>query len=165
MSQLAIITTIGALCMGILAMVIRVKAAKSPATVKKIILPPVFMSTGFFMFYFVEIPPMVRVVEAALAGMLVSIFLIKTSKFEIKDNKIYLKRSKAFMFILSGMLIARILFKILIGDAIDIFELGGMFFILAFSMILPWRIAMYFSFKKMERELQSLKHYSSTMKT
>lgn len=165
MSKLAIITTIGALFMGVLAMIIRVKSAKNPASVKKIILPPVFMSTGFFMFYFVELPPLIRIVEAALAGMLVSIFLIKTSKFEIKNNQIYLKRSKAFMFILTGMLIARILFKIIIGDSIDIFELGGMFFILAFSMILPWRIAMYFSYKKMERELQNEKQLSSMIKT
>lgn len=165
MSKLAIITTIGALMMGILAIIIRVKSAKYPATAKKIILPPVFMSTGFSMFFFVDFPPFIRVVESCLAGMFFSIFLIKTTKFEIREGQIYLKRSKAFMFILLGLLVARILLKLIVGGSIDVFELGGMFFILAFSMILPWRIAMFVSFKKLERKIKAKQMFSSAFKT
>jgi membrane protein CcdC involved in cytochrome C biogenesis len=150
-----LLSTIGAIGMGTLALFVRMKAAKRPTSAKKIILPPVFMSTGALMFLF----PMFRVeflqvIEALAIGMLFSILLIKTSKFEIKDNDIYLKRSKAFMYILVGLLLVRLLAKIILSATIDVGELGGMFWILAFGMIVPWRLAMLFEYKKLHRELQ-----------
>ncbi|WP_017727437.1 CcdC family protein [Halalkalibacterium ligniniphilum] len=150
-----LLSTIGAAMMAMLAIIIRLKATKRPASVKKIILPPVFMSTGFFMFLYEPTRPAFwQVLEALCVGMLFSILLIKTSKFEIRDNHIYLKRSKAFVFILVSLLLIRILFKIIIGDAIHVEELAGMFFLLAYGMIIPWRIAMYLSYRKIERDLK-----------
>ena len=81
--------------------------------------------------------------------MLFSILLIKTSKFEIRENEIYLKRSKAFIYILVGLLIVRLGLKSVLSTTIDFGELSGMFFLLAFSMIVPWRIAMYLDYKKL----------------
>lgn len=140
--------------MGSLAFIVRMKAAKKPTNAKKIILPPLFMSTGALMFIF----PMFRVeflqvLEALTVGILFSILLIKTSKFEIKDNDIYMKRSKAFMYILVGLLVVRLIAKMILSSSIDVGELGGMFWILAFGMIVPWRIAMYLEYKKLFREL------------
>lgn len=149
------ISTIGAAVMATLAIIIRLKATKKPVSVKKIILPPLFMSTGFLMFLYEPArPAFFQVVEAIAVGMIFSILLIKTSKFEIRENQIYLRRSKAFAFILVGLLVARIAFKILIGDAIHIEELAGMFFLLAYGMIIPWRISMYINYRKMEKELE-----------
>lgn len=154
-SLLLMITTIGALFMGTMAMIIRLKATKKPATVKKIILPPLFMSTGFLMFlYEPTIPTTIEVVFALLVGFGFSFLLIRTSKFEIKENKIYLKRSKAFIFILTGLLLLRVAFKIIIGDSISVEELGGMFFLLAYAMIIPWRVMMYRQFKEVEAQLK-----------
>jgi len=149
-----LLSTIGAIGMGTLALFVRMKAAKRPTSAKKIILPPVFMSTGALMFLF----PMFRVeflqvVEALAIGMLFSILLIRTSKFEIKENEIYLKRSKAFMYILVGLLLVRLVAKIILSATIDVGELGGMFWILAFGMIVPWRVAMLIEYKKLLREL------------
>ncbi|RFU70374.1 cytochrome c biogenesis protein CcdC [Peribacillus saganii] len=143
-----------AIFMAILVMFIRMKAAKRPVSAKKIILPPIFMSTGALMF----IHPMFRVtllevLEALTVGILFSILLIKTSNFEIKDKHIYLKRSKAFVFILIGLLIIRVIAKLILSSSIDVGELSGMFWILAFGMIVPWRIAMYLQYKKLENEL------------
>ncbi len=147
-------TTVGALMMAVFAMFVRMKAAKKPANVKKIILPPVFMSTGFLMFTV----PMFRVtpaeiLEAFSVGMVFSILLIKTSKFEVRNNQIYLQRSKAFIYILVGLLLLRIIMKSVLGHYISFGETSGMFFILAFGMILPWRLAMLYSYKKLEKTL------------
>ncbi|MBM4763864.1 cytochrome c biogenesis protein CcdC [Bacillus sp. B15-48] len=152
-----LLSTIAAIGMGTLAFFVRMKAAKSPTSAKKIILPPLFMSTGALMFIF----PMFRVsflqvIEALLVGMLFSILLIKTSKFEIRDNDIYLKRSKAFMYILLGLLVVRLVAKLVLSITIDVGELGGMFWILAFGMIVPWRIAMYVQYKRLQRDLHSM---------
>lgn len=147
-------STVGAVGMAIFVTFMRMKAAKKPATAKKIILPPIFMSTGALMF----ILPMFRVhflqiIEALTVGMLFSILLIKTSKFEIRNQQIYLKRSKAFVFILIGLLVVRVIAKLVLSSSIDVGELSGMFWILALGMIVPWRIAMYQQFKKLHNEL------------
>src|SRR5690606_37613640 len=102
-------SSIMAIFMGLMVIFIRMKAAKRPINAKKIILPPIFMSTGALMFIFetFRVGPL-EILEATVVGMLFSIVLIKTSKFEIKNSQIYLKRSKAFPFILIGLLLIRI---------------------------------------------------------
>ena len=152
--DIVIISSIGAIFMAVFVMFVRMKAAKKPTSAKKIILPPIFMSTGALMF----IVPTFRVtplelLEAVGVGMLFSILLIKTSKFEIRDNEIYLKRSKAFVFILIGLLVVRITGKLILSSTIDVGQLSGMFWILAFAMIVPWRIAMYRDFRKLEQSI------------
>ena len=152
--MMIIISSIVAVCMAVAVMFIRIKSSAKPATAKKIILPPIFMSTGALMFFV----PMFQVtgaefLEAITVGMFFSIFLIKTSKFEIRGNEIYLKRSKAFVFILIGLLVLRIGIKTILSSSIDYGALSGMFWILAFGMIVPWRVAMYLSFRKMSKQL------------
>ncbi len=151
------ISTVVAILMAVSVMVVRMKASKKPVSSKKIILPPIFMSTGALMFIF----PFFRVtgpeiLEALLVGMLFSLFLIKTSKFEIVNNEIFMKRSKAFVFILIGLVLIRLVAKLMLSKSIDVGQLSGMFWILAFGMIVPWRVAMYVQYKKMHREVQFL---------
>ena len=153
-NTVTIFSAIIATLMALTVIMVRIKASKKPTNAKKIILPPFFMSTGALMF----IDPFFRVslsefLEAILLGMLFSILLIKTSKFEIRDEAIYLKRSKAFALILITLLIVRIGLKSYLSMSIDIGQLSGMFWILAFGMIVPWRIAMYRSYRKLEQEM------------
>ena len=150
-NMMLIASTVVAIGMGILVTTVRAKSAKQPASVKKILLPPMFMSTGALMFVF----PFFRVtlmefLEALGVGILFSLLLIWTSKFERKDGEIYLKQSKAFIFILFGLLIVRIIAKLILSSTIDIGALSGMFWILAFGMIVPWRVVMFLQFKKMQ---------------
>lgn len=148
-------STAVALFMGIMALIVRTKAAKKPVTAKRIILPPLFMSTGALMFVFEEFRvASPQIVEALIIGALFSIILIRTTGFEQKENGIYVKRSKAFLFILLGLLIIRLAGKLLLSNTIDVGELGGMFWILAFGMIVPWRIGMLVKFNKMNTAKQ-----------
>lgn len=152
---MAIASSIIAVVMASFVFVVRMKAANKPTNAKKIILPPLFMSTGSLMF----LDPLFRVtraelLEAIVLGAFFSIFLIKTSKFEIRDNHIYLKRSKAFVWILVGLIIIRLALKSYLGRTIDYHQLSGMFYLLAFAMIVPWRVAMYVSYKRLERQLK-----------
>jgi membrane protein CcdC involved in cytochrome C biogenesis len=153
-----VVSSIGAVFMGIFALFIRMKAAKKPTNSFKIIMPPVFMSSGALMY----VVPQFRLTtmeigEAVILGMLFSILLIKTSKFEIRENDIYLKRSKAFIYILVGLLVVRLGLKTILSSTIDFGELSGMFFLVAFSMIVPWRIAMYRDYKNLYKKLHSVK--------
>src|SRR5699024_7376412 len=113
---------------------VRMRASEKPASIKKIILPPLFMSTDALMFLF----PMFRlhfsdVLEALLVGLSFSFFLIKFNRYEIKNNEIYLIPSKAVIFILFGLLILRIIIKLIIGSNISFGETSGMFFLLGFG--------------------------------
>ena len=154
--MLLLIPIVLAIVMGGIALLVRMKASKKPASLKKIILPPIFMSTGFLMFLYEPTrPASLQIAEALAVGMIFSIFLIATSKFEIRDGQIFLQRSKAFMFILMGLLIIRVAFRAFLGKDINPEELSGMFFLLAYGMILPWRISMYFSYRKIEKQLHN----------
>ncbi len=152
---LLVVTTVGALMMGVLAIFVRSKSANRPVSLKKIILPPVFMSTGALMFIFDEfrVAP-TQIVEALIVGMLFSLILIRTTNFEVRQSDIFMKRSKAFPFILFGLLFIRLIGKLILSSTIDVAELGGMFWILAFGMIVPWRIVMLMQFKKLEHTLK-----------
>lgn len=157
--NMVVASSIGAAFMAVFVLFIRLKAAKKPTNAKKIILPPFFMSTGALMYLFpqFQLTPM-EIIEAIIVGMLFSILLIKTSKFEIRDNDIYLKRSKAFIFILIGLLIVRIIMKAVLSATIVYTQLGGMFFLLAFSMIVPWRLAMFRDYKRLFNQLHGVKN-------
>ena len=128
------------------------------------------MSTGALMYVFPEfrLTP-AEMLEAIGVGLFFSIFLIKTSKFEIRGQEIYLKRSKAFVFILIGLLVVRIVFKTYLSQSLDLGQLSGMFFLLAFAMIVSWRIAMYRSFTKLQKEMEKedgfiMKRYEANLK-
>lgn len=151
---LVIGSTIMAILMGTFVMFVRIRSQKKPASAKKIIIPPIAMSTGALMFIFPEfrVAPL-QILEASVIGILFSTVLIATSKFEIRDSAIYLKRSKAFFFILIGLLILRVILKLIFSNSLDVGELGGMFWILAFSMIVPWRIAMLWQYTKLKKQL------------
>lgn len=151
-----------AIFMAFMAFFIRMKAAKKPANVKKIILPPLFMSTGFLMFLYEPAQlSFTQVIEAFAIGLFFSLFLVRTSKFEIKSEQIYLKKTKAFLFILVGLLMVRLILKYILGFYIDSVHLSGMFFILAYGMILPWRISMFMGFKKLEKVLLNTEQQSN----
>lgn len=151
-----------AIFMAFMAFFIRMKAAKKPANVKKIILPPLFMSSGFLMFLYEPAQiSFTQVLEALAIGVFFSMFLVRTSKFEIKNDQIYLKKTKAFLFILIGLLIVRLILKYILGFYIDPVHLSGMFFILAYGMILPWRISMFIGFKKLEGVLKQEQYFKN----
>ncbi|ARI77410.1 CcdC family protein [Halobacillus mangrovi] len=154
-----IASTIVAAGMATAMIFVRLRAAKRPASVKKIILPPLFMSTGALMFVFpVFRVEWTQVLEALVVGALFSVFLIRTSKLEVREGDIYLKPSKAFIFILFGLLVLRIVLKLVIGQTVSFGETSGMFFLLAFGMILTWRLAMLKQYLRLEKTLDTKKN-------
>ncbi|TDM04175.1 CcdC family protein [Macrococcus carouselicus] len=149
-----IISMVIAVCMGLIVIVVRMKAQNYPTNARKIILPPFFMATGALMYLFpyFRLTPM-EILEAVLVGMFFSLFLIFTSNFVVQDNQIYMKRSKLFPVILISLLVIRSVMKYYLSSMIHPGELAGMFFLLAFSMIVPWRVAMYQKYRKIEQKL------------
>ncbi|MFY0544451.1 CcdC family protein [Brevibacillus sp. H7] len=141
------------LLMATMVILVRMRSAKKPVSTRSIILPPVFMSTGFAMFHFPETAtPLSYDLIAFFAGLLLSIPLIVTSRFEIVGQDVYLKRSKAFFAILLGLLVIRFSIKLYVNDSFTPLQSAGLFFILAFGMIAPWRLAMLYMYRQLVKK-------------
>ncbi|WP_435923728.1 CcdC family protein [Paenibacillus sp. DYY-L-2] len=136
--------TIGAALMAISVLVIRLKASRKPVTLKKIIIPPFGMATGFAMFIAPEmhIPWTWALISFAAGWLLFSFPLIKTTKFEIVGDEVFAKRSPGFAFILIGLLVLRLALHEVVEQYISVLQTGSVFFLLAFGMILRWRLFM-----------------------
>lgn len=155
--NLQTVTTIGAVGMALLVIGIRLRAAQKPTSARKIIIPPLGMTTGFFMFLFPQTHiPFSYAIGALAAGLFFSFPLIRTSKFEVHNGDIYLKRSKAFPLILLSLLAIRMALRGFVEQFVTLPQTGAIFFLLAYGMIVPWRVAM------LRRYTQLKRSYSKT---
>lgn len=154
---LVIVTSIIGLVMMLALAVLRMKVSEQATSKKRIILPPLFMSTGALMFIFPYFRlSKLQVLESLSLGVFFSLFLIFTSKLEVKNKEIYLKPSKAFIFILFALIIVRTLAKLVIGSKIALGETAGVFFLLGFGMIFTWRIVMLIKYTRLKREIKKM---------
>ncbi len=142
------------LIMATMVILVRMRSAKRPVSARSIILPPVFMSTGFAMFFFPgTTTPLTYDLVAFFVGIVLSIPLIVTSKFEIVGQDVYLKRSKLFLIILLGLLTIRFIMKLWVNDAFTPLQTAGLFFVLAYGMIVPWRVAMLYMYRQLMKKM------------
>ena len=157
MSELFVyFSIISGLIMGSIVYFIRMKSTKKPMSIRKIVLPPIMMSTGALMYIYepFRLSPL-EILESIVLGLVFSVILIVTTKFEVRDDDIYLIQNKLFPIILVSLLVIRTVIKWLLSETFDPMTLAGMFFLVGFSMIVPWRISMYFKYIKLKdkREL------------
>lgn len=116
----------------------------TPVSLRKIVVPPLGMSTGFLMF----LAPAARVSwtyagAAFAAGALVlAIPLARTSHLVRTGDVITMQRSRAFLWILLGLVAVRFAARAYVERVLTPVQTGGIFFILAFGMVLRWRVAM-----------------------
>lgn len=150
-SLLHVGSTLGAVFMALMVIFIRLKASARPVTVRKIWIPPLGMSTGFAMFVVPEVRfPWWWAVLAFLVGWFIFAYpLMRSTRFEEREGQIYAQRSKSFAFILLGLLLIRTLLHEVINQYVSVPQSGGLFFILAFGMILHWRVFMYKHYTRM----------------
>lgn len=129
---------------GLMLIVLRIRAGKRPATLKKIVIPPLGMATGFAMFAFpVTHIPWMWGVSAFGTGLLIFAFpLIVTTQLEKVDADIFVRRSKAFVAVMGVLLLLRVMLHGVAEPYMTIPQTGALFYLLAFGMIIPWRLAM-----------------------
>lgn len=140
---------------GLTLIILRIRAGNQPTSLRKIVIPPLGMATGFIMFAFSATHiPWVWGLSAFLTGMLIFAFpLIVTTRLERVESEIYVRRSKAFVFIMLTLFIIRLSLHGVVEKYMSIPQTGAIFYLLAFGMIIPWRLAMisdYMRLKKLE---------------
>ncbi len=123
----------------------RVRETRRAVTARSIVIPPLAMSTGFLMFVVPQArPAWPLAIGALLAGaLLFSYPLIHTSALEVEGEAVMMRRSKAFLWILLGLVAVRLALRSYVEHIVSPMQTAGMFFLLAFGMIVPWRVVMY----------------------
>lgn len=135
----------------------RLHETQRPVTAARILVPPLGMSTGFCMF----LVPQTRVpfswgLAAFLAGVVfLSYPLVRTSSMRREGDAIVLKRSRAFLVIILALVAVRLLAREYVEQYVDTIQTGSLFFLLAFGMLLPWRIVMYLRYRQLAAEAHS----------
>ncbi|WP_458120335.1 CcdC family protein [Paenibacillus sp. Z6-24] len=149
-SFLQIGSTVGLLVIALTAILVRSRTNHRPVNVKKILIPPLGMSTGFFMFVVPDFRvSWLWVLGAFLAGWFIFSYpLIRGTRFEHNGTDVVVQRSKSFLFILIGLLLIRLLLHRFIENYITIPQTAGVFFILAFGTLLHWRLDMFRKYRK-----------------
>jgi membrane protein CcdC involved in cytochrome C biogenesis len=148
------ITLLGSLVGAAVMLTWRVRETTRPVTAAKILLPPLAMSTGFLMF----LGPPARVpwtwaIGAFLAGAIFFAYpLARTSELSRAGDAIMLRRSRAFLWILLGLLAVRLALRSYVEDLVSPIQTGALFFVLAFGTILPWRVLMYRRYRRILAE-------------
>ncbi|MFC4076764.1 CcdC family protein [Salinithrix halophila] len=149
--------TLGTVIMALMFIIIRLRSARKPTNRMKILMPPVGMSTGFLMFLYppARIPLSWGLAAFMIGAVLFAYPLIRTSRFHLVDGDIYLKRSKAFIWILFVLLGVRMLAHEYVEQLITLQQTAGIFFVLAFGMLLPWRLAMYRQYQQIRKQVET----------
>jgi membrane protein CcdC involved in cytochrome C biogenesis len=129
----------------------RVRETQRPVTVRKIIIPPLGMSTGFSMFAYppTRIPVSWALAAFALGALLLSYPLVKSSRLVRSGETVMLERSKAFLWILLGLVAVRFAARSYVEQYVSPLQTGSIFFVLAFGMILRWRVLMYLEYRRL----------------
>jgi len=130
-------------------MVWRVREGRTAVTPRKILIPPVGMSTGFFMFVVpvFRVPILWALVAFLLGAVLLAWPLLRTSKLQRAGDVIMMQRSGAFFAVVIVLAAIRYLARAYLDTILTLEQTAGLFFILAFGMILRWRVSMYFDYR------------------
>jgi membrane protein CcdC involved in cytochrome C biogenesis len=142
---------VGSLVGAAVILVWRIRETRSPVTARKIVIPPMGMSTGFAMFLLPEMRvPLLWALGALAAGaLLLSPALIHTSELTREGDSILMRRSKAFLWILLGLVALRLALRAYVEQYVSTRQTAALFFLLAFGMLLPWRVAMLLRYRRL----------------
>ena len=130
-------------------MVWRVRESRTAVSVRKIVIPPMGMATGFSMFLVpaFRVPPLWAGV-AFLAGALVLAYpLMVTSRLVREEDRVMMQRSNSFFAILILLAGIRIAAHSYLDRVLSVEQTGALFFVLAFGMILRWRTQMFLQYR------------------
>jgi membrane protein CcdC involved in cytochrome C biogenesis len=127
----------------------RIREGRTAVTVRKILIPPLGMATGFSMFLVPAFRvPITWAVIAFLVGAVALAYpLLLTSRLERDGEAIMMKRSGAFFTVVIALAAIRYLARGYFDKLLSIEQTGALFFVLAFGMILRWRMSMFFEYR------------------
>ena len=127
----------------------RIREGRTAVTLKKIVIPPLGMATGFCMFLLpaFRVPWAWAAVALLLGGIALAYPLLLTSRLERVGETIMMKRSSAFLVVVLALAAVRLLARSYLDTLLSMEQTGALFFLLAFGMILRWRMNMLLAYR------------------
>jgi membrane protein CcdC involved in cytochrome C biogenesis len=127
----------------------RIREGRTAVNMRKIVIPPLGMSTGFCMFLVPAFRvPWLWALTAFLAGAILLAWpLVATSKLVREGDAIMMRRSGAFFAVIVVLALIRFLARSYLDSLMSIEQTGALFFILAFGMIVRWRLRMLMEYR------------------
>ena len=128
--------------MGVMAW--RIREGRSAVTVRKIIIPPLGMATGFSMFFVpaFRVPLLWAAIAFGIGAILLAWPLLATSRLVRDGDAVMMKRSKVFFIVVIVLFAIRYFARGYFDTIMTLQQTAGLFFVLAFWMILRWRLSM-----------------------
>jgi membrane protein CcdC involved in cytochrome C biogenesis len=127
----------------------RIREGQTPVTMKKIVIPPLGMATGFCMFlYPPSRVPWMWGIGAVLVGAVIFAYpLLLTSDLHRQNGVIMMKRSSAFFSVIVVLAVVRYLARSYFDRFLSLEQTGSIFYLLAFGMIARWRAKLFFAYR------------------
>lgn len=131
-------------------MIWRVREARSAVSMKKIVIPPLGMATGFSMFLVpaFRIPWTWAVVAFAIGSIALAYPLLRTSRLVREGEAVMMQRSSAFFGVILSLAAVRILARAYLDSFLSVQKTAALFFVLAFGMVLRWRAQMFVEYRR-----------------
>jgi membrane protein CcdC involved in cytochrome C biogenesis len=150
------IASFGAALIGTLAILAwRVRESRRPVSLRSLIIPPRGMSTGFSMF----VVPAFRIpwtwgLTAFVLGALVFAYpLVSSPQLSVEDGLIMMRRSRWFLVVILALAAVRLGLRQYISSLISVQQTAGLFFVLAFGMIVRWRTTLLMEYRQLTQPL------------
>jgi len=150
------IASFGAALIGTLAILAwRVRESRRPVSLRSLIIPPLGMSTGFSMF----VVPAFRIpwtwgLAAFVLGALVFAYpLVSSPQLAVEDGLIMMRRSRWFLVVILALAAVRLGLREYISSLISVQQTAGLFFVLAFGMIVRWRTTLLLEYRRLTQPL------------
>jgi len=133
----------------------RIQEGRSAVTVRKIVIPPLGMATGFCMFVVPQfrVPWMWALGAFVIGALILAYPLVRTSRLALVGDTVMMHRSAAFFVVVVVLALVRFLARGYIDRYITLEQTAGLFFVLAFGMILRWRMSMFFEYRRITSAL------------
>jgi membrane protein CcdC involved in cytochrome C biogenesis len=129
----------------------RMREAARPLTTMRIVMPPLGMATGFSMFVMPAFRvPLTWAIAALGAGALLFAWpVLRTTTLVRRGPDVMLQRSRAFILVLVALVGVRLLMRGWVEQAVSATQTAALFYLLAFGMIVRWRLAMWREFARL----------------
>jgi membrane protein CcdC involved in cytochrome C biogenesis len=140
----------GAAVLGALAVLAwRLHEPRRAVSIGSLVIPPLGMSTGFSMF---AVPafriPWTWGIGAFVLGAAVFAYpLVSSPQLKRDGDRILMRRPKWFIVVLLALAAVRLALREYVSAIISVQQTAGLFFVLAFGMILRWRMALLLEYR------------------
>ncbi len=130
-------------------MIWRVRESRTAVTTRKIVIPPLGMATGFCMFVAppFRVPWMWALAAFLMGAVALAYPLLRTSRLVREGDAVMAQRSHAFFAVIILLAGIRVGARGYLDTVLTVQQTAGLFFILAFGMILRWRTSMFLQYR------------------